>query len=77
MRADWLPKRESVVSRSLKAQKGICSFAFRKLGSLNSRYLSTEIVGGFTGIMLGLFATSTTDTSKAEAEFDYFDYKGK
>ena len=48
---------------------------FRPLGSLNSRYLSTETVGGFTGLMLGLFATSADSSSEAEAQFDYFDYK--
>lgn len=50
---------------------------FHELGSLNSRYLSTETVGGFTGIMLGLFATSATETSRAQAVFDYFDYAAK
>ena len=50
---------------------------YRKLGSLNARYLSTETVGGFTGIMLGLFATAGSDASKATAEYDYFDYERK
>ena len=50
---------------------------YRKLGSLNARYLSTETVGGFTGLMFGLFATAASDTSKAVAEVDYFDYEGK
>ena len=50
---------------------------YRKLGSLNARYLSTETVGGFTGIMFGLFATAGSDASKATAEYDYFDYERK
>ena len=50
---------------------------FRDLGSLGSNYLSTETVGGFTGIMLGLFATSAAESSKCVAEFDYFEYREK
>ena len=50
---------------------------FHELGKLNCRYLSTETVGGFTGIMLGLFATAGSDASKATAEYDYFDYERK
>ena len=50
---------------------------YRKLGSLNARYLSTETVGGFTGIMFGLFATAGSDASMATAKYDYFDYERK
>lgn len=50
---------------------------FHELGKLNCRYLSTETVGGFTGIMLGLFATSVLPGSEARAEYDFFDYEGE
>lgn len=50
---------------------------YHELGRINARYLSTETVGGFTGIMLGLYATSATKNSKAVAAFDYADYKGE
>ena len=48
---------------------------FKELGRMNTRYISTETAGGFTGIMLGLYATSSSDTSKAYADFEYFDYE--
>ena len=47
---------------------------FKELGRINTRYISTETAGGFTGIMLGLYATSASDASKAYADFEYFDY---
>lgn len=50
---------------------------FKELGKADVRYLSTETAGGFTGIMLGLYATATTTGSKGYAEVSYFDYEGK
>lgn len=44
------------------------------LGSLDTRYLSTEVAGGFTGVMIGLYASSNGKPSKAKAYFDWFDY---
>lgn len=47
---------------------------FQEIAKMNTRYLSTETAGGFTGIILGLYAVSAS--SKAQADFDYFDYQG-
>ncbi len=46
---------------------------FKQIGIGNTRYLSSETVSGFTGIMIGLWAESPT--GKGVAEFDYFEYK--
>ena len=40
----------------------------------NSRFLSTETVGGFTGTYLALFAGSNQPTG-GYADFDWFDYQ--
>ncbi|MFM9552404.1 MULTISPECIES: glycoside hydrolase family 43 protein [Streptomyces] len=40
-----------------------------ELASLDGRYLSTEVAGGFTGRVFGMFATA------ASAHFDWFDYE--
>ena len=48
---------------------------FRKLDKMNTRYVSTETAGGFTGIILGLYAVATSDSSKAHADFEYFEYE--
>lgn len=48
---------------------------FKELGAMNTRYLSTETAGGFTGTFIGLYATSPDN--KGEGIFDYFDYTPK
>lgn len=47
--------------------------AFHKLGKMDVRYLSSETVGGFTGIYFALFAASQKP-SKGVADFEWFDY---
>lgn len=48
-----------------------------KAGVMNTWYLSSETAGGFTGVMLGMHAVSTSSTaSGAYADFDLFDYRG-
>lgn len=45
------------------------------LGSLDTRYLSTEVAGGFTGVMIGLYSSSNgQENTAAKAFFDWFDY---
>lgn len=44
---------------------------YRSLASMTNRYLSTESAGGFTGTMLGLFASSPEE--RGEALFEYFE----
>ncbi|MEV4561812.1 glycoside hydrolase family 43 protein [Kitasatospora sp. NPDC049285] len=43
--------------------------AFTVLGSLEGRYLSTEVAGGFTGRVIGLYAAAGT------VHADWFDYR--
>jgi beta-xylosidase len=42
---------------------------FTVLAELDGRYLSTEVAGGFTGRVIGLYATVGT------VRFDWFDYR--
>ncbi|WP_245949343.1 reverse transcriptase domain-containing protein [Lutibacter citreus] len=44
---------------------------------LDVRYLSSETNGGFTGVYLGLYATSKNKTTKTYADFDSFNYVPK
>ena len=48
-----------------------------ELGRQDTRYLSTEVAGGFTGVMIGLYASSNGKPSSAKAYFDWFDYQVK
>lgn len=47
--------------------------SFHTLAKMEYRYLSTETIGGFTGVHLGLFAQSKTKCD-AYADFDWFRY---
>ena len=47
---------------------------FTEVGVADTRYLSSETVGGFTGIILALFCQSANDTSKPQADFYSFNY---
>ena len=42
---------------------------YKNVGQLSSTLLSTEVVGGFTGVTLGMYAQDN-----GYADFAYFDY---
>lgn len=46
---------------------------FRQIGMNHTRYMSSETVAGFTGVMIGLWAQSPS--MKGYADFDYFEYR--
>ena len=46
---------------------------FEEVGVADARFISTETLGNFTGIMLGLWAQSPNE--KGYADFEYFEYK--
>jgi len=48
---------------------------FNFLSKINVWYLSSETNGGFTGVVLGLYATSPNKNTNAHADFDSFIYK--
>ncbi|MFV5690193.1 glycoside hydrolase family 43 protein [Flavobacterium sp. ZT3R25] len=45
------------------------------LGKVDTKYLSTETAGGFTGTYIGLYATGNNVKSKAAADFENFSYQ--
>ena len=47
---------------------------FTTLAKMEYRFLSTETIGGFTGVMLGLFVQSSQETS-GYVDVDWFEYK--
>ncbi len=47
----------------------------REIGRHETRYLATEVAGGYTGVMLGLFASGRGAESAVRAAFDWFDYE--
>ncbi len=49
----------------------------RELTTAMARYLSSETVGGFTGVYAGMYATGNGKACTALADFDWFEYKEK
>ena len=47
---------------------------FTQLAKMGYRFLSTETIGGFTGVMLGLFTQCDNDTN-GFVDIDWFEYK--
>jgi alpha-N-arabinofuranosidase len=75
--------REPVVLRveatpeaySFSFAKGDAPGAWTSLGTAPTRFLSTEVAGGFTGAFFALFATGNGRPAQAPARFDWFDYE--
>jgi xylan 1,4-beta-xylosidase len=44
------------------------------LGDGETRYLSTEVAGGFTGVYFAMYATGNGSPCQRPADFDWFDY---
>ena len=44
------------------------------LDTAETRYLSTEVAGGFTGVYFGMYATGHGQPCAAPADFDWFEY---
>jgi alpha-N-arabinofuranosidase len=48
---------------------------FVELAKMEYRFLSTETIGGFTGVMLGLFAQCSHANDKGYVDIDWFEYQ--
>ncbi len=46
-----------------------------KVGTLNTRFLGTEVSGGYNGVVIGLYATGNGKPSTANAYLDWFEYQ--
>lgn len=49
---------------------------FTQIGQMNTRFISSEAGGGFTGAFIALFAQKVKSGSKASGRFERFDYEG-
>lgn len=67
----------------LRADKDTYTFGYKEraadephwLASGETRYLSTEVAGGFTGVYLAMYATGNGQPCATPAYFDWFEYK--
>jgi alpha-N-arabinofuranosidase len=77
-----LSKPEVILS--VKGTPTIYNFSFQEKGSNNeismgdaeTRYLSSEVAGGFTGVYIGMYSTGNGKICPAPALFDWFEYSG-
>lgn len=47
----------------------------QKVATGATRYLSSEVAGGFTGVYFGMYATSNGNGRTSPADFDWFEYR--
>lgn len=69
------------VKLSISGTPALYEFSFSQgndslttLGKVDTKYLSTETAGGFTGAYIGLYATGNKSQSTTAADFDNFSY---
>jgi alpha-N-arabinofuranosidase len=72
------------VNLKIKGEKSTFTFSYSQgnadyfdIETVDSKFLSSETVGGFTGVYVGLYATGNGKPSKETATFDWFEYEGK
>lgn len=77
-----IPLNKGTVKLSISGTPEFYEFGFSQenksittLGKVETKYISTETAGGFTGAYIGLYATGNNAKSKATADFDNFIYK--
>jgi len=78
------PAPDGPVTLLVKADVRKYAFSFaagdrtpRALAEAETRYVSKEVAGGFTGVYLGLYATGNGRRSSGVAGFDWFEYRGE
>jgi alpha-N-arabinofuranosidase len=49
--------------------------SLRELATAETRYVSTQVAGGYTGVYFGLYATASGEVSGSNAFFDRFEYR--
>lgn len=79
-----IPLNEGAVTLKVESNGTHYSFSysyddktFEKLGTMESKFLSTETNGGFTGVFVGLFSSGNGQKASSNADFDWFEYQSK
>jgi alpha-N-arabinofuranosidase len=75
---------EKLVFLKIEAKESVYSFSYAfqpdewhlLKDSVDARFLSTRVAGGFVGCMYALYATSLGKSSSTVANFDWFEYRG-
>ena len=74
--------KEGPVKLAITCERSVFIFSyaqgnepFREIGRVDSKFLSSETIGGFTGVYVGLYATGNGIASTSNADYDWFEYK--
>jgi xylan 1,4-beta-xylosidase len=77
-----IPLPEGAIELIVKGNKKMYTFYYKsnsgaavEIGKLNTRFLGTEVSGGYNGVIIGLFATANGKPSTSNADFDWFKYQ--
>lgn len=77
-----LPLPNGKIEIVVKGNKKLYQFYYKnangsyvEIGKLNTRFLGTEVSGGYNGVIIGLYATGNGNKSKSNADFDWFKYQ--
>lgn len=54
---------------------GVTDVDLQTLGEAETRYLSTEVAGGFTGVYIAMYASGNGAPCTRPADFDWFEYR--
>jgi alpha-N-arabinofuranosidase len=75
-----VPLAAGPVRLAIEAREALYTFlvaqgdvAWQPVGQGETRYLSTEVAGGFTGVYFGMFASGRGGRCVAPADFDWFE----
>ena len=79
-----MPLPDGAIEIIVKGDKKMYSFYYKttngtpvEIGKLNTRFLGTEVSGGYNGVIIGLYATGNGKPSSGTADFDWFKYEPK
>lgn len=49
--------------------------SYKELGTVETKFLSSEVLGGFVGVFIGVFAAGNEANAETPADFDWFEIK--
>lgn len=77
-----IPLDSGPLTLSIQGCKQFYRFGFKKDGDtfheiakVNTRYLATEVTGGYNGVVIGMYAVGNGSPLNNPADFDWFEYQ--
>ncbi len=77
-----IPLPDGAIDLMVHGDKKMYSFYYKtsngtpmEIGKLNTRFLGTEVSGGYNGVIIGLYATGNGISASVNADFDWFKYQ--